>query len=148
MATYFSHACLPYPIRGARYSLLVPYLSATGDPTLPTTPDTEISKDNGTAVDCTEEAVAAASMDGMALMTLTGAETDATTVALNAKAASGPKPTLATLYPRGLVVFSSGTLSAGSAGGGTLWDCRSGRHPRMLHQDDWWNRRRRDWRRG
>lgn len=120
MANHASHAALPYPIKGARFSLLLPYLDADGDPTAPTTPDTEVSKDNGAAADCAEEASATSGMDGMALLTLTGAETDCSCLALNAKVASGPKATLATLYPRVLASIGTGTLSAGSAGGGTL----------------------------
>lgn len=120
MAVHASHAALPYPIKGARYSLLIPYLDADGDPTAPATPDTEISEDNGAATDCAEEASATSGMDGMALLTLTGAETDCSCLALNAKVASGPKATLATLYPRVLAIVGTGTLSAGSAGGGTL----------------------------
>lgn len=120
MAVHVSHAALPYPIKNARFSLLVPYLDADGDPTAPATPDTEISKDNGAAADCVEEASATSGMDGMALITIGGAEMDCSTVALNAKVASGPKATLVTLYPRQLVILGTGTLAAGSAGGGTL----------------------------
>lgn len=120
MAVHASHAALPYPIKNARFSLLLPYVDADGDPTAPTTPDTEISKDNAAAADCAEEASATSGMDGMALLTLSGAETDCSCIGLNAKVASGPKATLATLYPRNLATLSSGTLSAGSAGGGTL----------------------------
>ncbi len=120
MAVHASHASVPYPIKNARFSLLVPYLDADGDPTAPTTPDTEISKDNGAAADCAEEVSATSGMDGVGLLTLSGAETDCSCVALNAKVASGPKATLITLYPRNLPTLTSGTLSAGSAGGGTL----------------------------
>lgn len=120
MSNHVSHAELPYPIRGARYSIIVPYLDADGDPTDPTTPDTEISKDNGAFADCAEEAAAASGALGCALITLSGAETDAATLALAAKAASGPKTTLMTLYPRRLAAISSGTLSGGAAGSATL----------------------------
>lgn len=120
MAVHASHAALPYPIKGARYSILVPYLDADGDPTVPTTPDTEISEDNAAATDAAEEASATSGMDGMALITFSGAETDCSCLAVNAKVASGPKATLATLYPRVLASVGTGTLSAGSAGGGTL----------------------------
>ena len=120
MAVHASHAALPYPIKGARFTLLLPYLDADGDPTAPTTPDTELSEDNAAATDCAEEAVATSGMDGMAMITLSGAETDCSVLALNAKVASGPKATLLTLHPRVLAIVGSGTLSAGSAGGGTL----------------------------
>lgn len=120
MANHASHAALPYPIKGARFTLLLPYLDADGDPTAPTTPDTEISEDNAAATDCAEEASATSGMDGMAMLTLSGAETDCSILALNAKVASGPKATLAMLSPRALASVGTGTLSAGSAGGGTL----------------------------
>lgn len=120
MAVHASHAALPYPIKNARFSMLVPFLDADGDPTAQTTPDTEISEDNAAATDAAEETSATSGMDGMALITFTSDETDCTTLAVNFKAASGPKATLATLYPRVLASVGTGTLSAGSAGGGTL----------------------------
>ncbi|HUV39258.1 MAG TPA: hypothetical protein VMY39_06570, partial [Planctomycetota bacterium] len=89
-------------------------------PTDPTTPDTEVSKDNGAYADCAEEVTAATGSNGTGMITLSGAETDASVVALAAKVASGPKATLLTLYPRVLAEVGTGTLSAGSAGGGTL----------------------------
>jgi hypothetical protein len=98
--------------------VLIPYLDADGDPTDPTTPDTEISKDDGAAADCAEEV--ASPKNSVAMLTLTGAETDCSCLSLAGKAASGPKTTLATLYPRVLAEVGTGTLSAGSAGGGTL----------------------------
>lgn len=120
MSNHISHAELPYPIRGARFTLLLPYLAGDGTPTDPTTPDTEISKDNGTYADCAEEVGVATGGNGTGMLTLSGAETDCAAAALAAKAASGPKTTVATLYPRRLVVLSSGTASAGAAGTITL----------------------------
>lgn len=113
MAVHASHSSLPYPVKNARFSLLVPYLDADGDPTAPATPDTEISKDNGAAADCAEEASATSGMDGMSLITLTGAETNCSCIALNAKVASGPKATLLILYPRVLPIILTGQASAG-----------------------------------
>lgn len=118
MANHASHAALPYPVKGARYTVLIPYLDADGDPTDPTTPDTEISKDDGAAADTAEEVSSPKNSVGM--LTLSGAEMDCSVASLAAKAASGPKTTLMTLYPRTLPKISNGTLSAGSAGGGTL----------------------------
>ncbi|MCB9135149.1 MAG: hypothetical protein H6636_06970 [Anaerolineales bacterium] len=120
MANHVSHGSLPYPIKNARFTLLVPYLDADGDPTDPTTPDTELSGDAGAFADCAEEVSTITGSNGMGYLTLSGAETNYSLVALAAKVASGPKATLATLYPRNLPTLSSGTLSAGSAGGGTL----------------------------
>jgi hypothetical protein len=120
MANHASHAALPYPIKGARFTVLVPLLDADGDPTAQTTPDTEVSEDNAAATDAAEEVSATSGMDGMGMITLTGAETDCSCLAVNFKAASGPKATLMTLFPRVLAEVGTGTLSAGSAGGGTL----------------------------
>lgn len=120
MANSTSHAALPYPIRGARYSILVPFLDADGDPTDPTTPDTEVSRDAGAFADATEEVTTITGSNGMGYVTLTGQETDAAMVAVAVKVASGPKATLATLYPRQLAVVESGTAQAGAAGTITL----------------------------
>lgn len=95
-------------------------MDADGDPTDPTTPDTELSGDGGSFADCAEEVSTITGSNGMGYLTLSGAEMDYSMIALAAKVASGPKATLATLYPRNLPILSSGTLSAGSAGGGTL----------------------------
>lgn len=120
MAVHVSHASLPYPIRHARFSFLVPGLDADGDPTDPTTPDSEVSLDNATWTDAAEEVSTPSGSNGLSLMTLTGAEMNNSAVGYACKVASGPKPTLMAFYPRNLAIVSSGTLSAGSAGGGTL----------------------------
>ena len=120
MAVHASHAALPYPIENARFTYAIPYLDADGDPTNPTTPDTEFSLDGGDFADCAEEVTTIVGANGMGLHTVTGAETKGSILGIAAKVASGPKATLLTLYPRVLAIVGSGTLSAGSAGGGTL----------------------------
>jgi hypothetical protein len=120
MANSISHASLPYPIAHARFSVLVPFLDATGVPTDPTTPDTEFSLDAAAFADCAEEVATITGSNGLGHITLTGAETNGSALGLAFKVASGPKPTLMTLYPRNLPILSTGTLAAGSAGGGTL----------------------------
>lgn len=120
MANSASHAALPYPIKGARFTIPVPYLDADGDPTDPTTPDTELSKDGAAFADAAEEVTTITGSNGSGYITLTGAETDCSLIVACAKVASGPKATLATLNPRILAEVGTGTLSAGSAGGGTL----------------------------
>lgn len=120
MANSISHASLPYPIKNARFTLVVPFLDADGDPTDPTTPDTEVSQDGGAYADAAEEVTTVTGSNGTGYVTLTGAETNNSAVAVAFKVASGPKATLATLYPKNLAIVGSGTLSAGSAGGGTL----------------------------
>lgn len=120
MANSISHAALPYPIKNARFTVQVPYLDADGDPTDPTTPDTEVSIDGAAFADCAEEVSTITGSNGVGYLTLTGAETNASAVALAGKVASGPKATLMLLNPRVLASVGTGTLSAGSAGGGTL----------------------------
>ncbi len=121
MANHFSHAALPYPIRKARFTVAVPYLDADGDPTDPTTPDTEISKDAAAYADCVEEVTTITGSNGSGIITLGGAEMDAALIMLAAKVTSGPKATLAAIFPRNLpAIVSAATLSAGSASGGTL----------------------------
>ena len=120
MATHISHAGIPYPIKNARFTLQVPYLDADGDPTDPTTPDTEVSQDGGAFADAAEEVTTISGSNGVGYITLSGAETNNSAVAIAFKVASGPKPTLATLTPRNLPILASGTASAGAAGTLTL----------------------------
>jgi hypothetical protein len=120
MANSTSHAALPYPIKKARYTVFVPFLDADGDPTDPTTPDTEVSKDAGAFADCAEEVTTISGSNGSGYLTLSGAETDASLVVLCAKVASGPKATLLEVRPRVLPIVHAGTAQAGAAGTITL----------------------------
>lgn len=120
MANSVSHASLPYPIKNARYTIFVPFLDADGDPTDPTTPDTEISQDGGAYADAAEEVTTITGSNGSGYITLTGAETNNSVVGVAFKIASGPKATLAALYPRNLPILESGTAGAGAAGSITL----------------------------
>ena len=116
MANSILHAGLPFPVKGARYTVEVPYLDADGDPTDPTTPDTEISKDGADFVDCTEEVTTIVGGNGAGYITLTGAEMNASSVFLCAKVASGPKATPIIIKPRILPIILQGTAQAGAAG--------------------------------
>lgn len=120
MANHASHGALPYPVRNARFTILIPYLDADGDPTDPTTPDTEVSKDGGAFADCVEEVTTITGAGGTGFITLTGAETDCAILAVLAKVASGPKATVMTLHPRVLPPIFTGTAQAGAAGSITL----------------------------
>lgn len=120
MANAASHAALPYPIKGARFTVPVPYLDADGDPTDPVTPDTEVSKDGAAFADCTEEVTVISGSNGAAFLTLTGDELNAALVFLAAKVASGPKNTLLALQPRVLPLLRAATAAAGTAGTITL----------------------------
>jgi hypothetical protein len=121
MATHFSHSALPYPVRNASFTVQVGYLDATGTPTDPVTPDTEISKDGGTFADCVNEVTTIAGANGVGYITLNGLEMDASMIALAFKVASGPKASLIPdIRPRILPILFSGTASAGAAGSLTL----------------------------
>ena len=120
MANSISHAALPFPVKNARYTVLVPYLDADGDPTDPTTPDTEVSQDGGAFADAAEEVSTITGTNGAGFVTLSGAETNNSAVFVAFKVASGPKATLMTLYPRVLPIVESGTAQAGAAGTITL----------------------------
>jgi len=120
MANSILHAALPFPIRQARFSVLLPYLDADGDPLDPTTPDTEFSIDAAAFTDTAEEVTTLTGSRGMGYLTLTGAETNGAAIALWAGVASGPKATLMTLYPRVLPILETGTAQAGAAGSITL----------------------------
>lgn len=120
MANSVSHARLPYPIINARFTVAVPFLDADGDPTDPTTPDTEISQDGGSFADAAEEVTTITGSNGAGYITLTGAEMNNSLVVAAFKVASGPKATLMTLYPRNLPILESGTAGAGASGTITL----------------------------
>lgn len=123
MANDAKHApVMGYVVKGARVTLPVPYLDADGDPTDPTTPDTEISKDGGAFADTAEEVTTVSGANGSGYITLSGAETDASLVQLAFKAASGPKATLVEIVPRVLPIVATGTATAGAAGTITLAD--------------------------
>lgn len=118
MANSTSHI-LDYPIKKCRFTLPLTFRTSAGTPTDPTTPDTEVSSDGGaTFADCTEEITTGGS-NGAGYITLTSAETDNNVLVVAAKSANC-LTTLAVLYPRVLASIGTGTLSAGSAGGGTL----------------------------
>lgn len=120
MSNHVSHAALPFPVKGARFTLLIPFLDADGDPTDPTTPDTEVSVDGGAFADATEEITTITGSNGMGYITITGDTMNSSMVAIAAKVASGPKATLVTLYPRVLPALRTGTAQAGAAGTITL----------------------------
>jgi hypothetical protein len=121
MGNHASHACLPYPIYGARYTVFPPYLDADGDPTAPVTPDTEYSQNGSASWTDTAEEITDMS-NGLAMLTFTSLETLCNSLSVQFKVASGPKNTLGNWFPRRLPVIATGTLVSGAwtATGGTL----------------------------
>lgn len=119
MSNQLAHSALPYPIRKARFTVQQGFLTSAGVLTDPTTPDTEISVDGGASFSDTAEEITTGGSNGAGHITLSGAETDNNVVILAFKSANCVTRLL-TLIPRILGLIGSGTLSAGSAGGGTL----------------------------
>lgn len=119
MSNSSTHAALPYPIRNARYSVPAAFRISAGNPTDPTTPDTEYSVDGGATFSDTAEEVTTGGANGAGYVTLTGAEMNNALVWLAFKSANCTT-SLMSLIPRVLALIGSGTLSAGAAGGGTL----------------------------
>jgi len=91
----------PIPIKAAAYRVTFPILDADGDlVTAAAALDSEISKDGGTFVDCTNEATEIATSSGMYFLDITATEMDADTVAVIVKTTTtGAKTTPIVLYP-------------------------------------------------
>jgi len=119
MANSLSHAALPYPIRKARFSIEAAFVTSAGVLTDPTTPDTELSTDGGASFTDAAEEITTGGGNGVGYLTLTGAEMDNPAIAVALKSANCVTRARV-LIPRALALIGSGTLSAGSAGGGTL----------------------------
>lgn len=98
MANHISHAGIPFPVWGCKYTVLIPYLDADGDPVDPTSPDSEVSKDAGTYADCVNEVTTIAGSNGTGYLTLTASEMQGSAVIIAAKSANA-KTTILTLNP-------------------------------------------------
>lgn len=128
MANHFSHACLPYPIRGAKYSIAFDFPNPDGvDPT--GNFDTEVSKDGGAFADATEEVtvLSGSNTSGSGWITFTASEmTCVLFVALLNSQIAGQPASQIRLKPRKLPVMAQGTASAGGASTITLAASASG----------------------
>lgn len=91
----------PFPIKNKAFRVVFPLLDADGDlVTGATTPDSEISKDQGTFADCTNEMTEIATASGVYYLDLTATEMNADCVVIIAKSATaGMKTTVMTIYP-------------------------------------------------
>lgn len=111
----------PFPIRGCIFRILPDLWLSTALPnTGPAGLDSEFSIDNGNFADCANEFTETQST-GSGYLDLTGAETNGSGIKVQIKSST----TNAIIYkvtinPLVLASVSTGTLSAGSAGGGTL----------------------------
>jgi hypothetical protein len=96
---------LAFPIKNKAFRVTFPIFDADGDlVTGATTPDSEISKDGGTFVDCTNEATEIATASGMYFLDLTATEMNADCVVIVVKTATaGAKSTPIVLHPLSIV---------------------------------------------
>ena len=92
----------PVPIKNTAYRAVFPILDADGDlVTGATGLDSEVSKDQGTFADCTNEATEIATASGMYYLDLTSTEMNADCVAVIVKTStSGAKTTVLVFYPQ------------------------------------------------
>lgn len=119
MANSLTHV-LSVPIRNARYTLYVPEFDASGVPTDPTTPDTELVIDGAASTDAAEEVTALSGLAGAPYITISGAEMNCKSAVGQVKNASGPKVPLFIIVPKNYPIFLSGTAAAGAATSITL----------------------------
>ena len=112
----------PFPIYNARYRFVAPLFDADGDlVTGATTPDSEVSQDQGTFADATNEMTEIATTSGMYYLDLIATEMDTQCTAVIMKSATaGMKTTPVVLYPVRLPVIRTGTAQAGAASTITL----------------------------
>lgn len=91
----------PIPIKNTAFRAVFPILDADGDlVTGATGLDSEVSKDQGTFADCTNEATEIATSSGMYYLDLTSTEMNADCVAIIVKTtSSGAKTTVLVMYP-------------------------------------------------
>lgn len=91
----------PIPIKNTAFRAVFPILDADGDlVTGATGLDSEVSKDQGTFADCTNEATEIATSSGMYYLDLTSTEMNADCVAIIVKtSSSGAKTTVLVFYP-------------------------------------------------
>lgn len=92
----------PVPLKNTAFRVTFPIYDADGDlVTGATGLDSEVSKDNGTFADCTNEATEVATSSGIYYLDLTASEMNADNVTVIVKTtSSGAKTTVLTLYPK------------------------------------------------
>lgn len=110
------------PIKNLAFRAVFPILDADGDlVTGATALDSEVSKDQGTFTDCTNEATEIATASGMYYLDVTATEMNADCVAIIVKTSTvGAKTTVLVLYPSRTLLISSGTAAAIANGTITL----------------------------
>ena len=112
----------PWPIYNARFRVVFPILDADGDlVTAAAALDSEVSQDQGTFADATNEATEIATSSGIYYLDLIATELDTKCSAIIIKTTTtGAKTTPLVLYPKRLPVLRTGTAQAGAASTITL----------------------------
>lgn len=112
----------PYPIYNARFRVVFPILDADGDlVTGAAGLDSELSQDQGTFADATNEATEIATSSGVYYLDLIATEMDTQCTAIIVKTTTtGAKTTPIVLYPERLAIIRTGTAQAGAASTITL----------------------------
>lgn len=123
MANSTTHSQLP-PVYGALFNLRCAFRKSDGTSLAPTSLDTEVSKDNGTFADATNEVTLAKEVGGatdsaLGYITLTAAEMTADDVLVQVKSANCVTLML-DIRPQRIVAVRTGTAQAGANGTITL----------------------------
>src|SRR4249920_1077685 len=119
MANSILHAGIPIPLFGCKYTVVIPYLDADGDPVDPTSPDTEKSVDGATFSDCVNEVTTIAGSNGVGYVTLTASEMQANVLTIAAKSANA-KTTILTLNPYQKVQVGAGPYTPVASSSGSI----------------------------
>src|SRR5262245_49703492 len=109
-ATALRNNALPYPIYAERFVIVFPLLDADGDPTSPSSADSEVSKNGDTFADCTNEATEIATSSGVCYLELTATELTTDVAAVRIQS-TGAKTTVFSLFPRKLFKVRTGTCN-------------------------------------
>lgn len=104
----------------------------SGQPTTGISADSELSQDQGTFADATNEATEIATASGIYYLDLIATETDNTSVTVQVKAGAGNRTTVIPLMPRRLPVIRTGTCASGNTAVIVLDAAAAG-------QDDYYN---------
>ncbi len=106
-----------FPIYNARFRVVFAILDADGDPvTGAASLDSEVSQDQGTFADATNEATEIATSSGIYYLDLISTELDTKCTAVRVQTStSGAKTTVLTLYPVRLSPIHTGTAQAGAS---------------------------------
>lgn len=109
----------PFPVKNKAFRIVFPIMDADGDlVTGATGLDSEISKDQGTFTDCTNEATEIATASGVYYLDLTNTEMNADCVAIIVKTSTVGAKTTTLVVPTVNIAELAGAPGFGAAGAG------------------------------